>query len=108
MPDISMCTNSFCLSKDYCYRFTAIPSKLWQSYADFNPKKGEDKCEDFWPNSKDSEKCKRNGVKKEGEICNLDQCNYPNCVKDDYCKYCHQINGVHKISCPTYKIQINL
>lgn len=24
------------------------------------------------------------------------------------CKYCHQLNGVHKISCPTHKIQINL
>jgi hypothetical protein len=25
-----------------------------------------------------------------------------------FCKYCHQKNGVHKISCPTKKIQINL
>lgn len=24
------------------------------------------------------------------------------------CEYCHQTNGVHKISCPTKKIQINL
>lgn len=24
------------------------------------------------------------------------------------CEYCHQINGVHKISCPTKKTQINL
>jgi hypothetical protein len=24
------------------------------------------------------------------------------------CKYCHLKNGVHKISCPTNKIQINL
>ena len=24
------------------------------------------------------------------------------------CKYCHQKDGVHKISCPTNKIQINL
>lgn len=24
------------------------------------------------------------------------------------CKYCHQGNGVHKMSCPTQKIQIRL
>jgi len=24
------------------------------------------------------------------------------------CKYCHQLNGVHKTSCATMKIQINL
>lgn len=24
------------------------------------------------------------------------------------CEYCHQIDGVHKVSCPTKKIQINL
>ena len=35
--------------------------------------------------------------KREGE----DSCNmfYPNGV----CKYCHQTDGVHKISCPTHK-----
>jgi hypothetical protein len=25
-----------------------------------------------------------------------------------FCKYCHQKNGNHKISCPTMKIQVNL
>lgn len=25
-----------------------------------------------------------------------------------YCNSCNQINGVHKMSCPTQKIQINL
>ena len=24
------------------------------------------------------------------------------------CEYCHQTNGVHEISCPTKKIQINI
>jgi hypothetical protein len=24
------------------------------------------------------------------------------------CKYCHQKDGVHKMSCPTTKIQVNL
>ena len=27
---------------------------------------------------------------------------------NDKCTYCNQDNGVHKISCPTKKIQINL
>jgi hypothetical protein len=25
-----------------------------------------------------------------------------------FCKHCHQKKGIHKISCPTQKIQINL
>lgn len=24
------------------------------------------------------------------------------------CKYCHQLNGIHKMSCATLKIQVNL
>lgn len=26
----------------------------------------------------------------------------------EVCKYCHQLNGVHKTSCATLKIQVNL
>jgi len=29
-------------------------------------------------------------------------------VTNNICRYCHQKNGVHKLSCPTHKIQINL
>lgn len=103
-----MCSNALCHSKDYCYRFTATPNIHRQSYMGFGPKEGEDKCDDFWPNGKDSEKCKHNGVKREGEICNLEQCNYPKCTQENYCKYCHQTDGVHKMGCETRKIQINL
>jgi hypothetical protein len=31
MPDISMCKDKECKSKDYCYRYTATPDG-WQSY----------------------------------------------------------------------------
>lgn len=31
MPDISMCKDKNCPAKDYCYRYTALPS-LMQSY----------------------------------------------------------------------------
>lgn len=33
------------------------------------------------------------------------QCDYYWEIK---CEYCHQTNGVHKISCPTKKIQVNI
>jgi hypothetical protein len=108
MPDISMCRNLHCPSKDYCHRFTATPSELWQSYANFGPEDDETSCSYFWPNGKDSNKCKHNGVKREGEICNLEQCNYPKCTQDDYCSKCGQTDAIHKMSCPTHKIQINL
>ena len=42
-------------------------------------------------------------------------CKLPNATSYDCeyfweikCKYCNQENGVHKLSCPTHKIQINL
>ena len=48
MPDISMCENKSCPSRSRCYRFTAKPSQCMQSYGDFEPKPGEDKCEFYW------------------------------------------------------------
>jgi len=51
MADISMCKNQECKSKDNCHRFTAPANRHWQTYAEFTPKKGEDKCDDFWDNS---------------------------------------------------------
>jgi hypothetical protein len=103
MADISMCTNVQCKSKDYCYRFTATPSKFRQSYADFTCEDDEINCSYFYPNGKDSIKCKLGGVKRDGEICNLDYCTYPKCVQDSYCPKCHQTNGVHKMGCETRK-----
>ena len=38
MPDISMCKNKECKFKEDCYRFTALPSKFFQAYGDFNCK----------------------------------------------------------------------
>lgn len=103
-----MCRNERCPSKNYCHRYTATPSEFIQSYGGFGPEEGDDKCDHFWPNGKDSEKCKREGVKREGEMCFKDECNYPDCTKDDYCKYCHKTNGSHKMGCETYKVTIFL
>lgn len=46
MPDISMCNNTTCPSKEECYRFKAIPNN-YQSYSNFKPEKNENKCEYF-------------------------------------------------------------
>jgi hypothetical protein len=53
-----------------------------------------------------STKCKRKGVKRDGEICNLSNCSYPKCLQNQYCPECGQTKGVHKISCATLKITI--
>lgn len=58
MPDITMCNGErgedTCPIRDKCYRFTASPDPLWQSYfqvAPFiggNPRKPYKFCESFW------------------------------------------------------------
>lgn len=106
MPDISICTNKACPSKEYCYRFTAKPSEFRQSYADFTCEEDEINCSHFYPNGKNSTKCKLDGVKRDGEMCNKPECLYPKCVQDDYCIYCYQSNGVHKMGCETRKVTI--
>ena len=107
MADISKCNDSLCPSSKYCHRFTA-PSGIYQSWGSFNREDDADNCDMFWSNGIDSNKCKLGGVKREGEICNLDYCTYPKCVQDTYCKYCHKVEGEHKISCSTRKVQVNL
>jgi hypothetical protein len=48
MPDITMCQNKLCPSKDTCYRFTATPDKYLQAWADFKPlNPWEDKCSSY-------------------------------------------------------------
>ena len=49
MTDISMCLNKQCESRTTCYRFTAIPNEYRQSYSDFQPVDGEDKCGEYMP-----------------------------------------------------------
>jgi hypothetical protein len=108
MADISKCKDSLCPSKDYCYRFTAKSSTFCQTYGIFNREDDADNCDMFWANGKESTKCKLNGVKREGEICNLEYCTYPKCVQETYCPKCHKVDGEHKMSCATIKIQCNL
>ena len=108
MADISKCNDQHCPSKEYCYRFTAPTSEFRQSWGTFNREDDADNCDMFWSNNTNSNKCKLNGVKREGEMCNLNYCTYPKCVQDDYCKYCHKTDGEHKMVCETLKITIIL
>jgi len=50
MPDITMCKNTVCTLKDKCYRFTAKPNKLRQSYFNGNYDTKTKKCSLFWNN----------------------------------------------------------
>lgn len=107
MADISKCNDFLCPSSKYCHRFTALAG-IYQTWGSFNREDDADNCDMFWPNGKESTKCKLEGVKRDGEMCNLDYCTYPKCVQDTYCPKCHKVDGEHKMSCPTRKIQINL
>ena len=49
MPDITMCWNNKCKKKNKCYRHTAKPEDLLQSYAVFNPENSGN-CKEFWDN----------------------------------------------------------
>ena len=49
MPDISMCNNQTCPSKDTCYRFKAKPNEYYQSYTTYVVPEGKDKCEHYVP-----------------------------------------------------------
>lgn len=49
VPDIAMCQNQDCPSRNECWRFRAVPSYR-QSYGTwFKPADGKDRCDDFWP-----------------------------------------------------------
>ena len=49
MIDIAKCVNTGCPSAALCFRYTAIGSE-YQSYSDFKPEEGEEKCEYFIDN----------------------------------------------------------
>lgn len=49
MPDITMCMGHECPIKETCYRYTAIPSKYWQSYFTETPYDHlTEDCDYFW------------------------------------------------------------
>ena len=47
MPDISLCKNDKCPSKNECYRFRAVPNPERQAYGSFNLNEGKKKCDYF-------------------------------------------------------------
>lgn len=53
MPDITMCSGEGCPAKDGCYRHTAEPNGLMQSYF-VDPPIEDGKCEMFWGDTQTS------------------------------------------------------
>ena len=49
MPDIAMCLDIKCPSKEKCFRFTAKPL-FAQTYGSFKAGKNG-RCKEFWPNA---------------------------------------------------------
>ena len=47
MPDISMCMNHKCPSREQCYRYRAIPDRHWQSCGGFTVDEGRKLCAHF-------------------------------------------------------------
>lgn len=44
MPDLALCVNAACPSAKLCYLFMAKPDRMYQSYGNFQPEPGEDRC----------------------------------------------------------------
>ncbi len=54
MPDVAMCSNKECKFKEDCYRFTAKPDDILQTYAEFKCESKDitlDSNSYFWDNS---------------------------------------------------------
>lgn len=66
MPDITMCIDSSCIMKEYCYRFKATPNKRWQSYFAKSPR-NEEGCFFFWPTEESKEYEDRSGYRNNDE-----------------------------------------
>lgn len=48
MPDIAMCADKDCPSRETCHRFTAKPDEMLQTYGDF--RRGDrERCDHYWP-----------------------------------------------------------
>jgi len=53
MADITMCTGTNCPVKEKCYRFTATPNELWESWFIESPIT-DGKCEMYWGEKSES------------------------------------------------------
>lgn len=78
MPDISMCQNTKCLSHTKCYRFTATPNELWQSYAEFKPIDGEDRCSHYWNRDEYTEGMRIRDRRKKSKVSKKSKIKYLN------------------------------
>lgn len=56
MPDITMCSGLKCPLKEKCYRYTAKPKLLYQSYFGDAPINKNGECDYFWSNENNNNK----------------------------------------------------
>lgn len=56
MPDITMCEGTGCPRKETCYRFTATPTPMRQSYFSIPPVKKDGTCHHYWEDKKQQAK----------------------------------------------------
>lgn len=62
MPDIAMCRDVLCKSKETCYRFKATPNEYRQAYVNTNREEDAINCDMYWEYC---DKCHQfNGVHK--------------------------------------------
>jgi hypothetical protein len=79
MADITKCPGKYCKVKEACYRYTAVSSEYMQSYFFDLPIDKDGECDHFWDN--EIFKCSKNGVKKYGESCTMNNnCAWPECL----------------------------
>jgi len=50
MSDLEKCNDFLCPSKEYCHRFTAPTSLVYQFYGGFSREEDADNCNMFWSN----------------------------------------------------------
>lgn len=88
-----MCKNDFCLKKEGCYRYTAIPD-TYQSYILLGEINGLS-CEYYMENGSAFE------TPTQGDVHNddIDRCDYCNCHSESECK-CEE-------KCPKCGVQFN-
>ena len=56
MPDIAMCKDTRCKSKETCYRFKATPNKYRQAYINTNREEDAVNCNKYWEIIKEDDK----------------------------------------------------
>lgn len=103
MPDMALCRNQTCPSREHCYRFTAEPS-CHQVYAQFTVRPKEDRCDYYIPDKMEGGKVMEDPKTLRAQLDRAEELlqELADAVKGDtYCKKCgivvrpYEINELH-------------